>query len=88
MSRDKRTFRELRIGDVFSSGGYTFVKLADNKDTTVSLCLQPSNCYNLEKGHYCVMGARHVVLVIKEISDFDNSVPPRDPSSFYDSEDD
>lgn len=66
-------FNEIPVHSVFIWGeGLKFIKLTDaipNVDTSE----QPPNCFDLQKQHYCVMGAKSLVKLVKNISDFDDS---------------
>lgn len=66
-------FNEIPVHSVFIWGdGLQFIKLS-NAIPNVSMHIQKPNCFDLQKQHYCVMGAKSPVKLVKKISDFDDS---------------
>ena len=66
-------FNEIPVHSVFIRGkDLKFIKLTD-AIPNVDMSKQPPNCFDLQKHHYCVMGAKSPVKLVKKISDFYDS---------------
>lgn len=66
-------FNDLPIHSVFRWGNREFLKLS-NAIPNVALHKQTSNCYDLDKSHYCVFSSEHKCILIKQPSDFDDKI--------------
>lgn len=63
-------FNEIPVHSVFIWGdGLQFIKLSD-AIPNVSTKTQKPNCFDLQKQHYCTMGTKSRVKLVKKISDF------------------
>lgn len=69
-------FNELPMGTVFYNPIYPdlcFIKFAQAAPGVAPHNLPP-NCLNLENNHYCTIGAKAKVIVMKQPADFDDTV--------------
>ena len=66
-------FSSLQIGTVLEFLGVEFVKIGNNiPSEKLPLNKQNPNCLNLKNGHYCVIGAKAIVNVIKTPDNFES----------------
>ena len=71
MKAKSMKFNELPINSVFIWGdGLYFLKLK-NAIPGVGMSKQPSNCFDLQKQHYCTMTSDHICKLVKQPDDFD-----------------
>ena len=75
-------FNELPNNSVFIWGeGLQFLKLKD-AIPDVGMSKQPTNCFDLQKNHYCVMSAKHLCKLVKQPDDFEKSTNIPTETSF------